>query len=173
MDSWSKLTANAYNSEYTPNYAYNNYWGTENKTLINKMIIDADDFAGQYQDIVEDPILTLDSPSLAEIYPFVTKVYLTDNDGNIITNVTSGETYNVHVLFNRDMDTETQPTVTYGGEAPYTDYSVNGDFVSPREWVGTTKISPVLTGGTMYWRAVRQTTNGLSAAKMCCVSALR
>ena len=150
--SWAQFVANSFNSRYAPNYASNNYWGTENKTLINKMIIDADDFAGQYQDIIEDPILTLDSPSLTEIYPFVTKVYLTDNDGNIISNVTSGETYNVHVLFNRDMDTETQPTVTYGGDAPYTDYSVNGDFVSPREWVGTTKISPVLTGGTMYWR---------------------
>lgn len=147
-DTWFKLLPSFYKS----NDASNNYWGTENKTLINKMIIDADDFPGTYQNIIEDPILTLDSPSLAEIYPFVTKVYLTDNDGNIISNATSGETYNVHVLFNRDMDTETQPTVTYGGDAPYTDYSVNGDFVSPREWVGTTKISPVLTGGTMYWR---------------------
>lgn len=151
-DTWFKLLSSTYDTQSAANDASNNYWGTENKTLINKMIIDADDFPGQFQDIVEDPILTLDSPSLAEIYPFVTKVYLTDNDGNIISNVTSGETYNVHVLFNRDMDTETQPTVTYGGEAPYTDYSVNGDFVSPREWVGTTKISPVLTGGTMYWR---------------------
>lgn len=152
IGTWFKLQSSPHYSQGTADDASNNYWGTENKTLINKMIIDADDFPGQYQDIVEDPILTLDSPSLAEIYPFVTKVYLTDNDGNIISNVTSGETYNVHVLFNRDMDTETQPTVTYGGETPYTDYSVNGDFVSPREWVGTTKISPVLTGGTMYWR---------------------
>lgn len=151
-ETWSRLIANKFDSSFAPNYVTNNYWGTENKTLINKMIIDSDDFSGTYQDIIEAPILTLDSPSLAEIYPFVTKVYLTDNDGNIISNVTSGETYNVHVLFNRDMDTDTQPTVTYGGEEPYTDYSVNGDFVSAREWVGTTKISPVLTGGTMYWR---------------------
>ena len=151
-DLWTKIIASSFDSESTTPSMPDNYWGTENKTLIKKMIIDADDFPGQYQDIIEDPILTLDSPSLAEIYPFVTKVYLTDNDGNIISNVTSGETYNVHVLFNRDMDTETQPTVTYGGDAPYTDYSVNGDFVSAREWVGTTKISPVLTGGTMYWR---------------------
>lgn len=151
INSWFVFMADNKNINSSSNVPFN-YWGTENKTLINKMIIDADDFAGQYQDIIEDPILTLDSPSLAEIYPFVTKVYLTDNDGNIISNVTSGETYNVHVLFNRDMDTGTQPTVTYGGDTPYTDYSVNGDFVSPREWVGTTKISPVLTGGTMYWR---------------------
>lgn len=159
-DIWFKLLASSpYGIYRTTQDAANNYWGTESITLINKMITDADDFPGMYVDIVEEPILTLDSPSLAEIYPFVTKVYLTDNDGNIISNVISGETYNVHLLFNCDMDTETQPTVTYGGETPYTDYSVNGDFVSPREWVDTTKISPVLTGGTMY----RRTKGGCAA----------
>lgn len=149
---WTKLQANSYNADYAPNYATGNYWGTENKTLINKMIIDADDYAGTYQDIIEDPILTLESPELENIYPFVTKVYMTDSEGNIVQNVSSGDTYNVHVCFNRDMDTETQPSVTFGGEAPYTDYTVSGDFISAREWVGSVKISPFLTGGTMYWR---------------------
>ncbi len=151
-DSWTTLVANEYNSEYFPNYATNNYWGTENEMLINKMIVDADDFAGTYQDIIHEPILTLESESLADIYPFVTKVYLTDSDGNIVANVTPGEEYDVHVLFNRDMDTDTQPTVTYGPATPYTDYSVQGEFVSAREWVGKTKISPVLTSGTMFFR---------------------
>lgn len=151
-ETWSKLTANAFNADYAPNYVTNNYWGTENKTLINKMITDADDYAGTYQDIIEDPILTLDSPELENIYPFVTKVYMTDSDGNIVSNVSSGETYDVHVLFNRDMAQDIMPSVTFGGEAPYTDYAVSGDFVSAREWVGSVKISPVLTGGTMYWR---------------------
>ena len=151
-ETWTKLVANSFNADYAPNYAINNYWGTENKTLINKMILDADDFPGTYQDIIEDPILTLDSPELENIYPFVTKVYMTDSDGNIVSNVSSGETYNVHVLFNRDMAQDIMPSVTFGGEAPYTDYAVSGNFVSAREWVGSVKISPVLTGGTMYWR---------------------
>lgn len=149
---WISLVSTGYSANKMPNYAYNNYWGTENKTLINKMITDADDYAGQYQDIIEDPILTLESESLSDIYPFVTKVYLKDSDGNIVSNVQPGETYNVHVHFNRDMDMDTQPSVSYGGAEPYTDYMVDGDFVSPREWVGTTRISPVLTSGTMYWR---------------------
>lgn len=151
-ETWARIKANLYNSSYLPNYATNNYWGTENQMLINQMIIDADDYAGTYQDIIHDPILTLDSPSLAEIYPFVTKVYLTDKDGNVTQNVQPGQEYSVHVHFNRDMDMSTQPTVSYGGETPYTDYTVNGAFVSPREWVGTTKISPILNSGTMYFR---------------------
>lgn len=149
---WFKLFSSDYNAKSPANNATNNYWGTENKTLINKMITDADDFAGTYQDIIEDPILTLDSPELENIYPFVTKVYMTDSDDNMISNVSSGETYDVHVLFNRDMAQDIMPSVTFGGEAPYTDYAVNGEFVSAREWVGSVKISPVLTGGTMYWR---------------------
>lgn len=149
---WFGLLSSTYNAQQPANNAANNYWGTENKTLINKMITDADDFPGTYQDIIEDPILTLDSPELENIYPFVTKVYMTDNDDNMISNVSSGETYDVHVLFNRDMAQDIMPSVTFGGEAPYTDYAVSGDFVSAREWVGSVKISPVLTGGTMYWR---------------------
>lgn len=141
------------------NYLSNNYWGTENKTLINKMITDADDFPGTYQDIIEDPILTLESESLAEIYPFVTKIYLEDTDGNIVSTVTPGQTVTVHVLFNRDMASDIAPLVTYGPDTPYTDYRVHGDFTSAREWVGTTTISPVLTSGTMYFR-----TNGGAAA---------
>ncbi|MGN0180440.1 MAG: IPT/TIG domain-containing protein [Monoglobaceae bacterium] len=150
--SWAQFIANKYDSNYIDNYLYNNYWGTENKTLINKMIVDADDFPGTYQDIIEDPILTLESESLSEIYPFVTRVYLEDGDGNEITSAAPGQEVAVHVLFNRDMATDVQPSVCYGPDTPYTDYSVSGDFVSPREWVGTTKISPVMTDGTMYFR---------------------
>ena len=150
--SWGVLNATKYYADAIPNYATNNYWGTENERLIDKMIMDADDYAGTYQDIIHEPILTLESESLADIYPFVTKVYLTDSDGNIVANVTPGEEYDVHVLFNRDMDMDTQPSISYGPAEPYTDYSVQGEFVSPREWVGKTKISPVLTSGTMYFR---------------------
>ena len=158
-ESWMRFSANDYNTKYIADNLSHNYWGTENKTLINKMITDADDFPGTYQDIIEDPILTLESESLAEIYPFVTKIYLEDTDGNIVSTVTPGQTVTVHVLFNRDMASDIAPLVTYGPDTPYTDYRVHGDFTSAREWVGTTTISPILTGGTMYFR-----TNGGAAA---------
>jgi len=149
---WANITAQNYNTDLYPQRAKNNYWGTENEILINKMIQDADDFPGTYLDIIEDPILTLESESLSDIYPFVTKVYMTDDEGNIVSNVQPGGEYEVHVHFNRDMDTDTQPAITYGPATPYTDYMVDGEFVSAREWVGTTRISPVLTNGTMYFR---------------------
>jgi len=151
---WAKMKANEHAAACDAHYAQNNYYGTENPMLINHMIVDADDYPTLYQDIIHDPILTLSSPSLAEIYPFVTSVYLTDEAGNILQNVQPGETYSVHVLFNRDMDMSVQPSVTYGGATPYTDYAVHGAFVSPREWVGTTTVSPILNSGTMYFRTV-------------------
>lgn len=149
---WTRFIGDSYNPEYSANYLSYNYWGTENEKLIDKMIIDGHDFPGTYQEVVTDPILTLESESLSDIYPFVTQVYLTDTDGNLVANVSSGGTYTVHVCYNRDMDEDVQPSVTFGGEEPYTDYAVSGNFVSAREWQGTVKISPVLTGGTMYWR---------------------
>lgn len=152
INSWMFIQADDYSKSASSHYATLNYWGTENTTLINKMITDADDFPGTYQDIIIDPILTLDSPELETIYPFVTQVYLTDEDGNIVSNVSPGASYTVHVTFNRDMAQDIQPTVIFGGEDPYADYSVTGDFVSAREWQGSVTISPVLTGGTMYWR---------------------
>ncbi len=123
------------------------------------MIQDDDDAAGVLGNIVETPILTLED-DLSEIYPFVTKVWLTEQGGDVeVEDAAPGKTYDVHVTYNRDMEQTVQPSVTYGGDSPYTDYAVHGDWVSDREWVGTTKISSVATGGTMIFR-----TNGGCAA---------
>ncbi len=152
-NTWIKFQAPEYNTDYYYSIA-NNYWGTENSKLINRMIIDDDDYPGLYSNIVETPILTLESESLEEIYPFVTNIWLTEQDSDIpVEFAAPGQTYEVHVTYNRDMDSETQPYITYGGDAPYTDYLVTGDWISEREWVGTTKISSVSTGGTQIFRA--------------------
>lgn len=47
-DKWLIFKSNSYSNSSTHTLATGNYWGTENKTLINKMIIDADDYAGTY-----------------------------------------------------------------------------------------------------------------------------
>ena len=151
---WTTLMAKNYDAYVYGYVASGNYWGTENDILINKMIRDADDYAGRLSNIIETPVLTLESESLEDIYPFSTAVWLEDADGNTVTTVAPGATYKVHVTYNRDMDQATQPTVTYGPAKPYTDFTVQGDWVSAREWVGETVISPVMTNGTQYFRTI-------------------
>lgn len=150
-ETWARFTAREYDNNYRCYNLTGNYWGTENAMLINKMIVDADDFAGMLGDIVEQPILTRND-DLTSIYPFVTDICVADADGHAVTGVSAGGEYTVTVTFNRDMDQTVQPSVTYGPAAPYTDFSVNGEWVSPREWVGKTVISPVMTAGTQYFK---------------------
>ena len=157
-DTWVKFQAPDYKEGYHYSLAHN-YWGTENSSLINRMIIDDEDAPGVYGDIRENPILTKDD-DLSAIYPFVADVYLTDEGGeDKIEQAAPGKTYDVHVKFNRDMAQDSDPMVTYGGDEPYTDYSVQGAWRSAREWVGKTKISSVATGGTEIFR-----TKGAKAA---------
>ena len=157
-ESWARITAGSYN-KYIRCYNFSgNYWGTENTNLINQMIVDADDFAGTLGNIVEAPILTKDS-DLSSIYPFVLSLTVSDKGGNVVSTVSPGAEYTVRVTFNRDMDPAVQPAVTYGPAAPYTDFTVRGDWKSAREWVGTTIVSPVMTSGTQYFK----TTGGRAA----------
>lgn len=151
-DHWTQFTAPDFTSDcYYP--LHGNYWGTENSTLINKMIIDDDDYPGTLADIVETPILTLDD-DLSMIYPFVTKIWVTEQGGStVVEDAAPGQTVDVHVAYNRDMWRNEQPMISYGGEAPFTDYLVSGDWATDREWIGTAKISAVATGGNMIFRA--------------------
>lgn len=150
-ETWARITAESYDSSIRCYNLSGNYWGTERSSLINKMIVDADDYPGTLGDIVEEPILTT-RDDLSDIYPFVTDIRVTDQDGHTVKNVSAGGSYTVSVSFNRDMDTTVQPTVTYGPDAPYTDFSVSGEWESPRLWVGKTVISPVMTSGTQYFK---------------------
>ncbi|MBQ7364395.1 MAG: IPT/TIG domain-containing protein [Clostridia bacterium] len=129
----------------------NNYWGTTNDKLIDQIVTDNNDYTSLGH-IVTDPILTLDSPELETIYPFVTEIYLTDTEGNRVTSVGYGQDVTVHVKFNRDMDTTVQPMVSYGPAEPYTDYVLDGEFVSPREWVADFAVKGVIDAGSEYFR---------------------
>lgn len=148
-DSWTKLGSI---QDRTATYcAINNYWGTTNETLINSMIVDGDKYV-DYGDLLTTPHLTLDSPELENIYPFVTEIYITDTEGNRLSEVSYGQELTVHVKFNRDMDINVQPMVTYGPAKPYTDYVLNGDFVSPREWCAEFKPLGVIDAGMEFFR---------------------
>ena len=127
-----------------------NYWGTTNPDLVKVQCYDADCNVSK-NDLIQEPYLTLDD-DMSEIYPFVTEAYLTDKDGNRIDKVSGAQTVKMHVKFNRDMASDVQPMVTYGGSEPYTDFAVSGDWANAREWVSEFKIDPYIDLGTMYIR---------------------
>lgn len=127
-----------------------NYWGTTNPDLVKVQCLDAD-WDVSRNDLIQEPYLTLDD-DMSDIYPFVTEAYLTDKDGNRIDKVSGAQTVKMHVKFNRDMASDIQPMVTYGGSEPYTDFAVSGNWANAREWVGEFTIDPYIDLGTMYIR---------------------
>lgn len=127
--------------------ATDNYWGTKDENLIQKQVVDFDTNV-QYGDIITSPYLN--EPS-EETYPCVSDIYITDKNGDKVDTVGNG-TYDVHVLFNRDMDQETDPMVSYGPDDPYTDYTLKGQWNSAREWVGKMPIKVLINQGHQYFR---------------------
>ena len=124
-----------------------NYWGTDKTDLIDRIIYDVKD-SFEYGEVVYDPILTT-APETA--YPFVTRIVVKNSEGEIVTSV-GIEEITVQVSFNRDMDMQVQPKVTYGGEYPYGDFAVEGTWIDARTWVGTTKITAVTGSGMQYFK---------------------
>lgn len=127
--------------------ATDNYWGTKDENLIQKQVVDFDTNV-QYGDIITSPYLN--EPS-EETYPCVSDIYITDKNGDKVDTVGNG-TYDVHVLFNRDMDKNTDPMVSYGPDDPYTDYTLKGQWNSAREWVGKMPIKVLINQGHQYFR---------------------
>ncbi len=127
-----------------------NYWGTDNPTIVKKQVWDAD-WNVSLNDLVQEPFLTIED-DMSAIYPFVTEAYITDSDGNRIDTVNGKQNVSLHVKFNRNMAQDIQPQVTYGGSAPYTDYAPSGTWVSDREWRADFTIDPFIEMGRMYIR---------------------
>lgn len=142
---WMKVMAGTDNKMLY--MATDNYWGTKDENLIQKQVVDFDTNV-QYGDIITSPYLN--EPS-EETYPCVSDIYITDKNGDKVDTVGNG-TYDVHVLFNRDMDKNTDPMVSYGPDDPYTDYTLKGQWNSSREWVGKMPIKILINQGHQYFR---------------------
>lgn len=142
---WMKVIAGTDNKMLY--MATDNYWGTTDENLIQKQLVDFDTNTN-YADIITSPYL--DKPS-EETYPCVSDIYITDKNGDKVDTVGNG-TYDVHVLFNRDMDQDTDPMVSYGPDDPYTDYTLKGQWNSAREWVGKMPIKVLINQGHQYFR---------------------
>jgi subtilisin family serine protease len=135
---------------YSSTHAENNYWGTTSKTLIDAVIHDfKDDF--NLPEVIYEPILTNPPPTA---YPFVADVVLSTSATNR-TAIVGAEPITFTVTYNRDMDTNVLPSVTFGPDTPQTDYTVhpiNGGWQNPRTWKGTFNVNPITGDGYQLMR---------------------
>lgn len=149
VEHWLRPVSN-FGDRYDPDRTIGlsgNYWGTTNETLIDKMIVDFDDYQ-ELPDIIWKNYLT-EAPS--NTFPFVVGINLINKDGDIVTTI-GKETVKVVVEFNRDMDTTIPLTLTFGSRAPYADYKVEGEYVDARTWVGEYTLKANIENGKQYFR---------------------
>ena len=110
------------------------------------------DFTDDFNNIPAEYNPVLDTPA-ATTYPFVVSAVLTDASGGQPDGARFGNQETTWTIkFNRDMDTSTQPLVTFGPAEPFTDFSVPGDWSDARTWVGKFTFSPVTGDG---WQNIR------------------
>jgi len=129
-----------------------NYWGTTSTTLIDYAIYDyVDNFTSarvKYGTPPEDPY--------ESTYPFVSKLFINGQNVDSIPEVGGGPSlFTVH--FNRDMDTDIDPFVTFGPLSPYTDYVIpskptwidpnDGGWIDSKTWQGSFWFTPVTGNG--------------------------
>ena len=124
-----------------------NFWGTTKTDLIDRIITDVKD-SFNYAEILYQPLLEQASENA---FPFVTSIIVRDSEGNITTSV-GIEEITVEVYFNRNMDMSVKPTVTFGSDYPYGDFTVDGEWTDARTWVGKAKIYAVTGSGTQYFK---------------------
>ena len=123
----------------------NIYWGTNDVNTILGMISDYELY-GQYKSI--QPEGYLESP-VENMWPMVSNVSILNQDGENV-NIIGNQTVRFVVEFNRDMDTSIPLTVTFGTVAPYADYKINGEWITPRQWVGEYTLKSSIENGKQY-----------------------
>ena len=148
LSRWLRFSMDANSKrEHTASLS-SNYWHTTSTKLIDKAIYDNnDDFnLGKIEYL---PILTT-PPETA--YPFVADITLTTNGA--ITDVVGVEPVTFIVTFNRDMNMDVQPFVTFGPAEPYTDFTIPGDWVDSRTWSGHFDITLITGDGMQSIRVI-------------------
>ena len=123
-----------------------NYWGTTNQFLINKHILDFDDYQSLL-DLVETPYL-MEAPDY--VWPFVADAWLENKDGERVDTI-GNEIVTFCVRFNRAMDTSIALDVRFGSYYPYADYQIGGEWVDETTWKGTTTLTTLIEAGYQFW----------------------
>lgn len=140
VEHWLRIQAYA-NAEYVADLS-GNYWGTTDIEMIERQIVDFDDYS-YLGDIDVGEYLT-EAPE--DTFPFVVDAYLLNSDGERVRTV-GNETVTFVVEFNRDMDTSVPLRVRFGAAEPYGEYEVEGSFVNARRWEGTYTLKTTIENG--------------------------
>ena len=141
---WLRITAPS-SDTYQKIGLGGNYWGTTSSFLINKQILDYDDYQ-DLADINEGKYLT-EAPK--DTWPFVVDAYIKVGDQEVDTVGNQDVTFAVD--FNRDMDTTIPLNVAFGSSYPYNDYEVTGKYLTPTHWEGTIKLNTLIENGYQRW----------------------
>lgn len=149
---WLKFVAPVGNRTFALSY---NYWGTNSENLITRQIIDFNNYQG-LGDVKHSPILSVPKEST---YPFVYDYYFS-NELEERTDKVGLESSTLHLVFNRDMNTSVQPDVFFGPAEPFTDYRITGEWISPREWIATPRITLLTGDGNQYLRVANALAEG-------------
>jgi hypothetical protein len=140
------------NERYWYYGAASNFWGTTSTTLIDAAITDFnDDFNKSH--LVYAPFLEVPAEST---FPFVVDVRLATASGTNVS-IVGAELVTFSATYNRDMDTNVPPQVTFGPDMPVTDYTIHpvgGGWRDARTWVGTFNVTPITGDGYQLMRIV-------------------
>jgi hypothetical protein len=154
---WMRIMANNYSPRRTYAAMFDNYWGTDMTGLIDYAIKDyVDDFVSsqiEYQPAAAHGFTTT--------YPFAERVLINGVTAETVPQLSGGRA-DFTISFNRDMNTNIEPYVTFGPSAPHTDFSVtprdvdfhemtNG-WLNARTWQGSAWITPVTGEGYQLMR---------------------
>lgn len=149
LSTWFRINASDMpdNSNYSPSIGLSgNYWGTTDTTLINKQILDFDDYQSLIN-LIEGVVLET-APS--NTFPFVTYVQVENSSGDVVE-VVGNETMTVEVGFNRDMDTSVNLDVRFGSSLPYAEFQIQGSYIDARTWRGTYTLTTIIENGNQFF----------------------
>lgn len=144
VEHWLRIIANS-SGTFSQIGIAGNYWGTLSEYIIEKQVVDFDDYQS-LQDIVTGAYL---KTAPENVWPFVTDAYLLDKNGERVFTV-GNETVTFVVEFNRDMDVTQNLRVRFGSSLPYAEYEISGGFVSARRWEGTYTLKTTIENGNQY-----------------------
>lgn len=150
LNNWMRVVASTNDDNYV-SMKYN-FWGTDSIPLIDYMIDDFnDDFTTSHITYGTPPARGYDST-----YPFADTVTINGQDIITVPEVGGGPA-TFTITFNRDMDTDIHPFVTFGPTPPYTDFQVKhdsvwiepgeGGWLDARTWQGGFWVVPVTGDG--------------------------